>query len=103
MADVTVPSYVRERKRESGWSTRATSAPQSYAPGQEGQIDWYQAWAELNCEQVKLQVFPLRSMMSGAAFRRAYHRVTQQAFFEGHERAFHYLAEPFGSLDMKTT
>jgi hypothetical protein len=47
VAEVTVRLYVRERKRELGWSTRATCVPQSYAPGQEGQVDWYEAWAEL--------------------------------------------------------
>src|SRR6516162_4954872 len=47
VAEVTVRQYVRERKRELGWSTRATCVPQSYAPGEEGQVDWYEAWAEL--------------------------------------------------------
>jgi hypothetical protein len=54
--------------------------PQSYAPGQEGQVDWYEAWAELSGAPVKLQVFSLRSMVSGAAFHRAYQCATQQAF-----------------------
>jgi transposase len=98
VAEVTVRSYVRKRKRELGWATRATCVPQSYAPGQEGQVDWYEAWAELNGEQVKLQVFSLRSMMSGAAFHRAYHRATQQAFFEAHEHAFHYFGGVFRLL-----
>src|SRR5215467_7665684 len=98
VAEVTVRSYVRQRKRELGWSTRATCVPQSYAPGQEGQVDWYEAWAELNGEEVKLQVFSLRSMMSGAAFHRAYHRATQQAFFEAHEHAFHYFGGVFRLL-----
>src|SRR5262249_3423800 len=70
----------------------------SYAPGQEGQVDWYEAWAELNGAQVKLQVFSLRSMMSGAAFHRAYPRATQQAFFEAHEHAFHYFGGVFRLL-----
>ena len=77
--------YVRERKRELGWATRATCVPQSYGPGQEGQVDWYEAWAELYGEQVLLQVFSMRSMASGAAFHRAYQRATQQAFLEVHE------------------
>ena len=76
VAEVTVRQYVRERKHELGWSTRETCVPQSYAPGQEGQVDWYEAWAELSGEQVKLQVFSLRSMVSGAAFHRAYQRAT---------------------------
>src|SRR6201987_25374 len=98
VAEVTLRSYVRKRKRELGWSTPATCVPQSYAPGQEGQVDWYEAWAELNGEQVKLQVFSLRSMMSGAAFHRAYQRATQQAFFEAHEHAFHYFGGVFRLL-----
>ncbi|MGO9268146.1 MAG: hypothetical protein ACLQBA_25185 [Candidatus Binataceae bacterium] len=48
VAESTVRRYVRERKRELGWATRATCVPQSYAPGQEAQVDWYEAWAELN-------------------------------------------------------
>jgi transposase len=98
VAEVTVRSYVRQRKRELGWSTRATCVPQSYGPGQEGQVDWYEAWAELNGALVKLQVFALRSMMSGAAFHRAYERATQQAFFEAHEHAFHYFGGVFRLL-----
>jgi transposase len=97
-AEATVRQYVRERKRELGWSTRESCVPQSYAPGQEGQVDWYEAWAELAGKQVKLQVFALRSMASGAAFHRAYHRATQQAFIEAHERAFHYFGGVFRLL-----
>ena len=98
VAESTIRKYVRERKRELGWSTRVTCVPQSYAPGQEGQVDWYEAWAELSGEQVKLQVFSLRSMASGAAFHRAYHRATQQAFLDAHEHAFHYFGGVFRLL-----
>jgi hypothetical protein len=59
--------YVRERKRELGWSTRATCVPQSYA-GQEGQVDWYEAWAELGGAPVLLQVFSIRSMVAARPF-----------------------------------
>src|SRR6266446_4103396 len=38
VAEVTVRQYVRERKRESDWSTRVTCVPQSYAPGQEAYV-----------------------------------------------------------------
>ena len=68
-----------------GLSGVATCVPQSYSPGQEAQVDWYESWAELGGEQVKLQVFSMRSMVSGAAFHRAYLRATQQAFLEAHE------------------
>jgi transposase len=98
VAEVTVRQYVRERKHELGWPARTTCVPQSYSAGQEGQADWYEAWAELNGEQVKLQVFSLRSMASGAAFHRAYQRATQQAFLDAHEQAFHYFGGVFRLL-----
>jgi hypothetical protein len=62
VAEVTVRRYVRERKRELGWSTRTTCVSQSYPPGQEAQVDWYEAWAELGGEPALLQVFSMRSM-----------------------------------------
>jgi transposase len=98
VAEPTIRRYVRERKQELGWATRTTCVPQSYAPGQEGQVDWYEAWAELSGEQVPLQVFSMRSMASGAAFHRAYHRATQQAFLEAHEHAFNFFGGVFGLL-----
>jgi transposase len=98
VAEVTIRQYVRGRKLELGWSTRATCVPQSYAPGQEGQVDWYEAWAELSGEPTALQVFSMRSMASGAAFHRAYHRATQQALLEAHEHAFEYFQGVFKLL-----
>jgi transposase len=98
VAEVTIRQYVRERKRELGWSARVTCVPQTYEPGQEGQVDWYEAWAELSGELVALQVFSMRSMASGAAFHRAYHRATQQAFFEAHEHGFHFFGGVFSVL-----
>jgi hypothetical protein len=43
VAEATVRVYVRQRKHELGWSTRKTCVPQSYVPGREGQVDWYEA------------------------------------------------------------
>ncbi len=98
VAEVTVRQYVRARKAELGWATRMVCVPQSYQLGQEGQVDWYEAWAELSGEQVLLQVFSMRSMASGAAFHRAYHRATQQAFLDAHEHAFNYFQGVFAVL-----
>lgn len=75
VAEVTVRQYVRERKAEQGWSMRTTCVPQSYQLGQEGQVDWYEAWAELSGQQVPLQVFSMRSMASGAAVRLSIGRI----------------------------
>src|ERR1700688_4338405 len=98
VAEVTIRQYVRQRKRELGWAARATCVPQSYQSGQEGQVDWYEAWAELSGEPVLLQVFSMRGIASGAAFHRAYQRATQQAFLEAHEYAFRFFGGVFRML-----
>ena len=98
VAESTVRNHVRERKRQMGLVARETFVPQSYAWGQEAQVDWYEAWADLGGERTRLQVFAMRSMASGAAFHRAYLHATQQAFLEAHERAFDHFGGVFRLL-----
>jgi transposase len=97
-AERTVRQYVAQRKEALGLARRETFVPQSYDWGVEAQVDWYEAYADLDGERVKLQVFSLRSMASGAAYHRAYLRATQQAFLEAHELAFHYFGGVFRRL-----
>lgn len=97
-AESTVRNYVHERKRALGLISRETFVPQSYDWGQEGQVDWYEAYADLDGERLKLQVFCMRAMASGGAFHRAYRHATQQAFLEAHEHAFHYFGGVFRVL-----
>ncbi len=94
----TVRQYVHQRKKALGLNVRETCVPQSYAWGVEAQVDWYEAYAELGDERVKLQVFAMRSMASGAAFHCAYRHATQQAFLEAHERAFGHFGGVFRKL-----
>jgi transposase len=98
VSESTVREYVRERKAAMGLLRRETFVPQSYSWGEEGQVDWYEAEAELGGERCKLQVLVLRSMASGSAFHRAYHRATQQAFLEGNQLAFRYFGGVFRRL-----
>jgi transposase len=98
VGESTVRRYVGRRKREMGFIRQETFVPQSYAWGQEAQIDWYEAVAELDGEPQKVQMFCMRSMGSGGAFHRAYSRATQQAFLEAHELGFRYFAGVFGRL-----
>src|SRR5271170_6653215 len=98
VAERTVRQYVERRKQEQGLGRRETFVPQSYEFGGEVQIDWYEAYADLDGERIKLQVFSMRSMASGAAYHRAYLRATQQAFLEAHELAFHYFGGVFHRL-----
>ncbi len=97
-AQRTVRQYVERRKQEQGLGRRETFVPQSYEFGVEVQVDWYEAYADLDGERIKLQVFSMRSMASGAAYHRAYLRATQQAFLEAHELAFRYFGGVFRKL-----
>ena len=57
IGESTVRRYVGRRKREMGFIRQETFVPQSYDWGQEAQIDWYEAMADLDGERQKLQVF----------------------------------------------
>jgi transposase len=98
IAESTVRRYVRLRKQELGLAQAEVFVPQSYRWGQEGQVDWYEAWAEIDGEPQKVYLFCMRSMGSGGAFHRAYPHASQQAFLEAHELAFAYFGGVFESL-----
>ena len=98
VAETTVRAYVRAKKLKIGLIHRETFVPQSYTFGQEGQVDWYEMFAELGGERQKVQVFCLRSMASAGAFHRAYPHASQQAFLESHEGAFDYFGGVFQVL-----
>jgi transposase len=98
VAEATVRAYVREKKLKIGLIHRETFVPQSYIWGHEGQVDWYEMYAELGGESQKVQMFCLRSMASAGAFHRAYPHASQQAFLEAHELAFHYFGGAFHLL-----
>ncbi len=98
VAECTVRRYVREKKRELGLGGGETFVPQSYHWGGEGQVDWYEAWADLDGERQQVYVFCMRSMASGGAFHRAYPHASQQAFLEAHELAFRYFGGVFALL-----
>jgi len=94
ISERTVRKYVRRRRLALGLMGRETCVPQCYPWGVEGQVDWYEAYADLGAERTLLQVFEMRSMAGGGSFHRAYPRATQQAFLEAHELAF----ERFGGV-----
>ncbi len=73
--------------------------PQSYRFGEEAQVNWYEAYADLDDKRQKLYIFCMRSMASGGAFHRAYiPHANQQAFLEAHELAFQYFGGVFATL-----
>ena len=53
-AERTVRQYVERRKRELGVAEHEIFVPQSYDWGVEAQVDWYEAYADLDGERIKL-------------------------------------------------
>lgn len=101
IAESTIRQYVRHRKAQLHMldaNQRAVCVPQCYGPGQEAQVDWYEACADVAGERLTLQVFSMRAMFSGAAFHFAFTHATQQAFLEAHELAFAYFGGVFSCL-----
>ena len=98
IGEATVREYVRDRKIEMDIQRREIFVPQTYAPAQEGQIDWFEGDVRLAGQLRRMQIFGMRSMYSGGAFHRAYTNATQQAFLEGHEHGFAYFGGVFHLL-----
>lgn len=98
IGESTVRRYVSRRKRELGLKAGEVFVPQSYDWGVEGQVDWYEAVAEIGGERQTVQALTMRSMAGGGAFHRAYPSPTQQAFFEGHEHGFDFFGGVFHKL-----
>jgi transposase len=98
IGESTIRHYVRERKIELRLVSQEVFIPQSYSWGQEAQVDWYEAYADIGEERQKTYLFCMRSMASGGAFHCAFPHASQQAFLEAHERAFAYFGGVFKTL-----
>jgi len=68
IGESTIRHYVRERKIELRLVSQEVFIPQSYSWGQEAQVDWYEAYADIGEERQKAYMFCMRSMASGGAF-----------------------------------
>lgn len=98
VSESTVRRYAAWKKRILSCAVKEVSIAQSYAFGEEAQVDWYEASAEFSGDRQKVNVFCMRSMASGAAFHCAYFHATQQAFLEAHELAFAWFGGVFARL-----
>jgi transposase len=63
--------------------------------GVEGEVDWGQAQVIMRGEPIEAHLFLMRACHSGASFVMAFRQETQQAFLEGHVRAFEWFAGVF--------
>jgi transposase len=88
-SESSVRGYVAQRRKAE--AKREVFLPLEFDPGQDAQVDWGEAEVILAGERVTVQMFVLRLCYSRKLFVRAYPTQKQEAFFEGHVTAFHYL------------
>lgn len=62
--------------------------PLEFGPGQDGQVDWGEAWVELAGQRQEVQVFVMRLCYSRKTFAMAFPTQRQEAFLAGHVAAF---------------
>jgi len=70
---------------------RQVYLPLEFDPGTDGQMDWGEGVAIIAAERVKVQLFYMRLCYSRKLFMMAFPNQRQEAFFEGHVRAFHHF------------
>jgi transposase len=96
-SELTVSRYVRRRRREIG-DVGEAFVLQIHAPGEEAEVDWYEASVDFPSGRENVQFFQMRSCFSGDEFHMAFPRPTQQAFFEGHVGAFSSFGGVFRTI-----
>jgi transposase len=83
----TVRDYLREKRRRSA----EVFIPLVHRPGEEAQVDFFEATVEEDGEQRKVWKFVMRLMYSGRDYVRLYDHADQLSFLDAHVRASTYL------------
>jgi transposase len=91
-----VDRYVAQARRRLG--EVEAFVPLVADAGVEAEVDWGQAQVLLRSAPVMVHVFVMRACHSGAAFTVAFRAETQQAFLEGHVRAFEWFQGVFETV-----
>jgi transposase len=98
VAEPTVRTYVRKRKRAMGWPVGEVFVPQVHDPGVGAEVDWGEADVNLAGVLTTVFLFFMRASFSGAAFCQGSLVETQQAFLELHVEAFDWFGGVFEQL-----
>jgi transposase len=91
LCEVTVSRYVRCWRLERGRTGVEVVIAQTHEPGAEGEVDFGEFYAEIAGTMTKCHLFVLRLSCSGKAAYVAFTNQGQEAFLEGHVRAFEAL------------
>ncbi len=88
-SESTVRGYIARLRQTK--KRRKVYIPLEFDPGTDGQADWGEGVAIIAGERVKVQLFYMRLCYSRKLFMMAFPNQRQEAFFEGHVRAFHHF------------
>lgn len=97
-AESTVRREVARLRRQIGLVDADAFVPQVHLPGQEGEVDFYEAEVLFPEGPRKLYHFCMRACHSGREFHQAFPQLTQQAFLEAHVAAFEHFGGVFATL-----
>lgn len=93
----SVSHYYGAKRRELGINSKAF-VPQVYQPGDEAEVDWYEAMVDFPEGRKKVYFFLMRACYSGFEFHMAFERQNQQSFLEAHVAAFDYFGGVFKTI-----
>lgn len=97
-AESTVRREVGRIRRTLALSLGQAFVPQLHLPGQEAEVDFYEATVKLPDGERVLYHFCMRACHSGREFHAAFPQLTQQAFLEAHNAAFAYFGGVFPTI-----
>lgn len=89
-AESSVRRYVGHKRREQ--KAVATYLPLEFDAGTDAQVDWGEGMVFMVGESITVQLFMMRLCHSRRLFVMAFPFQRQEAFLEGHVRAFHHFA-----------
>ena len=87
----TIRRYVRIIKNRLGGEKQEVFIPLEFELGSHAQVDWGEAESILKGKRQKVYLFVMKLSGSRAPFMMAFLTTRQEAFFEGHRRAFEYF------------
>jgi transposase len=85
----TVRGYIARQRQEK--KRPKVYIPLEFDPGTDAQVDWGEGLAIIAGQRVTVQLFYMRLCYSRKLFMMAFPSQKQEAFFEGHARAFHHF------------
>src|SRR5580658_8060809 len=94
VAEGTVRRYVAKAKGRRPIPASEVMVPQTHPLGYEAEVDFGRVSIVLAGVMTELWMFVMRLSASGRAFHRVYANQAQEAFLDGHVRAFAHLGVP---------